>query len=94
LAVIFAWLNKRDWKYPGPIATMAVQNEHALANPGHETHLFVGAGEVASNIEDDLREFYRLEPVEKLQVLSRARARGIVLAKSRRRDRSFCAGDY
>ena len=66
--MIFAWLNKRDWKRPGPIVTMAVQNAHSLANLGHETHLFVGAGEVASNIESDLREFYGLEPVETLQV--------------------------
>ena len=66
--MIFAWLNKRDWKRPGPIVTMAVQNAHSLANLGHETHLFVGAGEVASNIEDDLREFYGLEPVKALQV--------------------------
>jgi glycosyltransferase involved in cell wall biosynthesis len=68
LAVIFAWLNKRDWKRPGPIVTMAVQNAHALATLGHETHLFVGASEGRSNVEDDLRGFYGLEPVETLQV--------------------------
>jgi glycosyltransferase involved in cell wall biosynthesis len=68
LAVIFAWLNKRDWKRPGPIVTMAVQNAHALAKQGHETHLFVGAGEVASDIEHDLREFYGLEPIDTLRV--------------------------
>jgi len=66
--VIFAWLNKRDWKRPGPIVTMAVQNAHSLATLGHETHLFVGAGEVASHVEDDLRKFYGLEPVANLQV--------------------------
>lgn len=66
--MILAWLNKRDWKRPGPIVTMAVQNAHALAKLGHETHLFVGAGEVASGIENDLRGFYGLEPVEALQV--------------------------
>src|SRR5436305_1527865 len=47
---------------------MAVQNAHALAELGHETHLFVGAGEVASNVENDLREFYGLEPVKELHV--------------------------
>ena len=67
--MIFAWLNKRDWKRPGPIVTMAVQNAHALAELGHETHLFVGASEPASNVEnDDLREFYGLEPLKELQV--------------------------
>ncbi len=66
--MIFAWLNKRDWKRPGPIVTMAVQNAHALASLGHETHLFVGAAESASNTENDLREFYGLEPVQALHV--------------------------
>src|SRR4051812_25100212 len=67
-AMIFAWLNKRPWKNPGPIVNMAVHNAHALASLGYETHLFVSAAESASNVDADLREFYGLEPVETLRV--------------------------
>jgi glycosyltransferase involved in cell wall biosynthesis len=71
--VIFAWLNKRPWKNPGPIVNMAVHNAHALASLGHETHLFVSAADDASDVDADLREFYGLEPVETLRVHRLAR---------------------
>ena len=66
--MIFAWLNKRDWKHPGPIMNMAVQNAHALASLGYETHLFVSAGDADSDVKNDLRDFYGLDPLPGLQV--------------------------
>jgi glycosyltransferase involved in cell wall biosynthesis len=66
--MIFAWLNKRAWKHPGPIVNMAVQNAHALASLGYETHLCVSAGDARSNVEEDLRDFYGLDPVETLHI--------------------------
>src|SRR4051794_33631725 len=66
--MIFAWLNKRPWKNPGPIVNMGVHNAHALASLGFETHLFVSAAGDASDVEEDLREFYGLEPLETLRV--------------------------
>ena len=66
--MIFAWLNKREWKHPGPIVNMAVQNAHALASLGYETHLFLSAADADSNAEEDLRAFYGLDPVDALHV--------------------------
>ena len=66
--MIFAWLNKREWKNPGPIVNMAVQNAHALASLGYETHLFLSAGDAASDANEDLREFYGVDPVESLHI--------------------------
>jgi glycosyltransferase involved in cell wall biosynthesis len=66
--MIFAWLNKREWKNPGPIVNMAVQNAHALASLGHETHLFLSAGDAGSTVEEDLRDFYGLDPVDALHI--------------------------
>ena len=66
--MIFAWLNKRAWKHPGPIVNMAVQNAHALASLGHETHLFLSASDVGSTVEEDLRDFYGLDPVKTLHI--------------------------
>jgi len=66
--MIFAWLNKRAWKHPGPIVNMAVENAHALASLGYETHLFLSASDPASNAEEDLREFYGLDPAETLHI--------------------------
>jgi glycosyltransferase involved in cell wall biosynthesis len=66
--MIFAWLNKREWKNPGPIVNMAVHNAHALASAGYETHLFLSAAETDSNTDEDLRSFYGLDPVHALHV--------------------------
>jgi glycosyltransferase involved in cell wall biosynthesis len=66
--MIFAWLNKREWKHPGPIVNMAVQNAHALASLGYETHLLLSAADADSNAEEDLRAFYGLDPVDTLHV--------------------------
>jgi len=66
--MIFAWLNKREWKHPGPIVNMAVHNAHALAGLGYETHLFLSAGDADSDDKEELREFYGLDPIEELQI--------------------------
>ena len=85
--MIFAWLNKREWKSPGPIVNMAVHNAHALASLGHETHLFLSASDadsgmggsarcadrtpqrgVPTDMDEDLREFYGLNPMKTLHV--------------------------
>ena len=66
--MIFAWLNKREWKNPGPIVNMAVHNAHALASAGYETHLFLSAAESNSDVAGDLRDFYSLDAVDALHV--------------------------
>jgi glycosyltransferase involved in cell wall biosynthesis len=66
--MIFAWLNKREWKNPGPIVNMAVHNAHALGSLGYETHLFLSASDAPSDIDEDLHAFYGLDPVETLHV--------------------------
>ncbi|MFN2542096.1 MAG: glycosyltransferase family 4 protein [Chthoniobacterales bacterium] len=66
--MIVAWLNKREWKNPGPIVNMAVQHAHALASLGHETHLFLSAAEADSDLALDLRDFYGLDPLDALHV--------------------------
>jgi hypothetical protein len=37
--VIFVWVNKREWRHPGPIVNIAVRNAHCLTSLGFETHL-------------------------------------------------------
>ncbi len=66
--MIFLWLNKRDWRTPGPIVNMAVHNAHALAALGHETHLLVAAGAAQSHIGPDLIDFYGLDARDELHV--------------------------
>jgi glycosyltransferase involved in cell wall biosynthesis len=58
--VICVWVNKRDWRQPGPIVNVGIRNAYALAALGRETHFFVGAG-AASETASDLREFYGLD---------------------------------
>ena len=53
----FVWVNKANWKKPGPIATMGVLNALGLAASGHESHLFF-SGEDRSDTARDLDEFY------------------------------------
>lgn len=53
----FLWVNKRDWRHPGPIVNVGVRNAASLAARGHETHFVVGAG-TPSDTAADLREFY------------------------------------
>lgn len=53
----FLWVNKRDWRHPGPIVNVGVRNAASLAARGRETHLVLGAG-APSDTAADLREFY------------------------------------
>ncbi len=53
----FLWVNKRDWRHPGPIVNVGVRNAASRAASGRETHLVVGAG-APSDTAADLRDFY------------------------------------
>ncbi|GBC61633.1 hypothetical protein DENIS_2595 [Desulfonema ishimotonii] len=59
--MIFVWINKRNWKMPGPIVNVAVHNAASFAALGYETHLCIGAGP-DSDTDSDLQEFYGLPP--------------------------------
>jgi glycosyltransferase involved in cell wall biosynthesis len=65
--VICVWVNKRDWRQPGPIVNVGIRNAYALAALGRETHLFVGAGP-ASETAGDLKAFYGLDPNPNLHI--------------------------
>ena len=65
--MIFVWVNKRDWRHPGPIVNVGAHNAHSLAALGHETHFVLGAGE-ASDTREDLASFYGLDAPPALQV--------------------------
>jgi glycosyltransferase involved in cell wall biosynthesis len=65
--MVCVWVNKRDWRSPGPIVNVGLRNAYHLALAGLETHFFVGAGS-DSDTEADLRDFYRLEPTSRLQI--------------------------
>ncbi|MBX7158253.1 MAG: glycosyltransferase [Verrucomicrobiae bacterium] len=65
--MIFVWVNKRNWKHPGPIMNVGVHNAHALAQLGHETYFCIGQGE-ASDTEEDLKEIYDLTPSPHLHI--------------------------
>lgn len=55
--MICLWVNKRDWKHPGPILAVGLRNAHSFAAAGVETHLCCGKG-VPSDTDADLRDFY------------------------------------
>ncbi len=57
--MIFVWINKQNWKTPGPIVNMTVHNAHSFSEIGFETHLVVGNGE-DSDTMTDLEQFYDL----------------------------------
>jgi glycosyltransferase involved in cell wall biosynthesis len=57
--LIIIWVNKRNWKYPGPIVNVAVHNAAAYAKLGYETHFCIGAGD-PSDTQKDLEDFYGL----------------------------------
>jgi len=65
--MIFIWVNKRDWRHPGPIVNIGLRNAYHLAEAGFETHLCLGAGP-DSDTNEDLRAFYRLAPIPLLHV--------------------------
>ena len=65
--MIIVWINKRNWKKPGAILNVSVNNALSFAQLGFETHLCVGAG-MPSDTENDLRDFYGVAPVPYLKV--------------------------
>ena len=65
--MIVVWINKRDWKTPGPIVNMAVHNAASFADIGYETHLCIGHGP-GTNTNEDLTTFYGLPPQDKLKI--------------------------
>ncbi len=74
--MIIVWVNKRNWRHPGPIVNVSVHNAHSFASLGLESHLCVGAGE-SSDTAADLREFYALEPLPNFTVHRVPRAGGL-----------------
>jgi glycosyltransferase involved in cell wall biosynthesis len=74
--MIFLWVNKRDWRHPGPIVNVGLRNAYHLAEAGFETHLCLGAGP-DSDTNDDLKSFYRLDPTPCLHIHRIAR-KGLV----------------
>ena len=65
--MIIVWINKRDWKTPGPIVNVAVHNTASFAELGYETHLCIGAGP-ESDTDEDLTRFYGLSLQNKLKI--------------------------
>ena len=63
----FVWVNKRDWRHPGPIINIGLRNAYHLAQAGFETHLCLGAGP-DSDTSEDLKTFYRLDPTPSLHI--------------------------
>jgi glycosyltransferase involved in cell wall biosynthesis len=75
------WVNKRNWKHPGPIVNMGVHNAHSFASIGHESHFCVGAG-AASDTTADLQDFYQLTPLPNFSVHRISRAKRFGAARS------------
>lgn len=61
------WVNRSEWKKPGPIVYIGILNALSFAKLGHETHFFVSEGK-PSDTDQDLVEFYGLEPHDKLTI--------------------------
>lgn len=65
--MIVVWVNKRNWKTPGPIVNMAINNAAAFSDLGIETHLCIGAGK-ASDTDSDLTDFYGIDANQHLRI--------------------------
>ncbi len=61
------WINKSDWRKPGPIVYMGLLNALAFAELDMPTDYFVGAGS-DSDTEQDLQNFYALPALPTLQI--------------------------
>jgi hypothetical protein len=55
------WINKSNWRKPGPIVYMGLLNALAFAQLEIATDYFVGYGD-ESDTEQDFLQFYGLEP--------------------------------
>lgn len=76
------WINKRDWRHPGPIVNIGVRNAHSFAGIGLRTHLVLGEGAGSGSTADDLRDFYALEPLPNFTVHRVPRRRVLVGSES------------
>lgn len=76
------WINKRNWRHPGPIVNVAVRNAHSFAGIGLPTHLFLGEATAGGDTADDLRNFYALEPLPNFTVHRVPRRGGLVGSES------------
>jgi glycosyltransferase involved in cell wall biosynthesis len=54
------WINKSNWRKPGPIVYMGLLNAFAFAENGLATDFFIGSDK-DSDTEKDLTDFYGLE---------------------------------
>ncbi len=61
------WVNRSEWKKPGPIVYVGLLNALSFARLGHETHFFVSEGP-ASNTLDDLVDFYGIQSSSQLHI--------------------------
>ncbi len=61
------WINKSEWKKPGPIVYMGLLNALAFAQIGIASDYFVAAGS-HSDTNDDLHNFYGVEPHPLLRI--------------------------
>jgi glycosyltransferase involved in cell wall biosynthesis len=77
----FFWVCKWNWKHPGPIVHVAVQNSLALAQQGHPTHLVVGDGPNSATAKD-LKDFYGLPQVLEQFHVHRIHRRNILGTRS------------
>jgi glycosyltransferase involved in cell wall biosynthesis len=62
------WINKSNWKKPGPIVYMGLLNALAFAQHEIETDYFVGYGE-ESDTEQDLTQYYGLDSSHFLNIV-------------------------
>lgn len=60
--MIVLWVNRREWRLPGPIINMTVHNAWSFAANGLESRLCLAAG-ADSSTDEDLRQFYDLPPL-------------------------------
>jgi glycosyltransferase involved in cell wall biosynthesis len=61
------WINKGEWRKPGPIVYMGLLNALSFAENGLATDFYLGAG-LESDTNQDLVDFYSLEANELLAI--------------------------
>ena len=64
------WVNRSEWKKPGPIVYIGLLNAHSFAanDPSCESHFFVSAGSATTETEEDLRDFYGIDALPNLHI--------------------------
>ncbi|MCB1231170.1 MAG: glycosyltransferase [Verrucomicrobiae bacterium] len=61
------WVNRSEWRKPGPIVYIGLLNARSFAVAGHEVDFFCAAGS-HSDTRGDLAEFYGLDCPENLAI--------------------------